>query len=128
VAHRLLVVDDDDDVRGALTIMLQMEGYEVVEARDGREALQLLRAAPGAFGAILLDIFMPEMNGWSFRAEQLKDGALAAIPVLVITADSAAAEQAAKAGVVAAMTKPVEPERLMNILEQHCPAQGRMPF
>ena len=69
---------------------------------------------------ILLDLFMPEMNGWAFRREQMQDPELASIPVLVISADSAAARRAVTPGVVAAMTKPVEFDRLLQIVERHC--------
>jgi CheY-like chemotaxis protein len=118
-AHRILVVEDDEDVRGALSAMLQGEGYDVVEAVDGCEALQRLRGgAPVCL--ILLDIFMPGMDGWAFRAEQMKDPALADIPVLVITADSAAATEALARGAVSALTKPVEFDRLLRVVEQHC--------
>jgi CheY-like chemotaxis protein len=63
---------------------------------------------------------MPRMNGWAFRAEQMKDPRLAAIPVLVIGADPQAAKRALAPGVVAAMTKPVELERVLQVVAQHC--------
>jgi CheY-like chemotaxis protein len=115
----VLIVEDDDDVRGALAAILEAHGYSVVEAEHGRVALDLLRGST-AFGLILLDLFMPEMNGWAFRAEQMKDPRLAAIPVLVISADSAACRRAISPGVIGAMTKPVEFERLLDIVGQHC--------
>jgi len=120
VADRsILIVEDDPDVRGALAAVLESEGYCVVEAADGREALRRLRDTCSVC-LILLDLFMPEMNGWEFRAEQMKDPDLAAIPVLIISADSAAAKRAITPGVVAAMTKPVEFPRLLEVIEQHC--------
>jgi CheY-like chemotaxis protein len=118
--HRILVVEDDDDVRGALVAVLESHGYRVAEACDGRDALAQLREGTG-FCLILLDLFMPVMNGWDFRVEQLKDPRLAQVPVLVITADALAVQQQAqRAGVVGAMTKPIDFDRLMEVIERHC--------
>ena len=116
---RILIVEDDDDVREALAAVLETHGYSTVTAEDGRQAMEHLRSA-GGFCLILLDLFMPVMNGWAFRREQMQDPELANIPVLVISADSAAAKRAVTPGVVAAMTKPVEFDRLLQIVGQHC--------
>jgi len=118
-AESILVVEDDADVRGAVAAILEAHGYQVVQAENGRQALQHLRGST-PFCLILLDLFMPDMNGWEFRAEQMKDPALARIPVLVLTADSVAAKRAVTPGVVAAMTKPVEFDRLLQVVDQHC--------
>jgi CheY-like chemotaxis protein len=118
-AHRILVVEDDADVRGALAVVLESQGYDVVEAGDGHEALHRLRSGASVC-LILLDIFMPGMDGWTFRTEQMKDPALAGIPVLVITADSSAARTALAGGAISAMTKPIEFDRLLRLVEQHC--------
>ncbi len=88
--RRVLVVEDDADVRGALAAVLEVAGYQVVEASHGGEALDHLRAATKTFCMILLDLFMPTMNGWAFRAEQMKDPDMAAIPVIVVSADATA--------------------------------------
>ena len=117
--RHILLVEDDDDVRGALVAVLEKSGYRVVTAKQGREALQHLRSALPVC-IILLDLWMPVMNGFEFRAEQMKDPALAAVPVVVITADRTAARRAADLGVLAWMTKPIEFEELLAILEQHC--------
>src|SRR5437867_5669934 len=84
-AKSILIVEDDADVRGALTAVLESEGYSVVEAAHGQEALQHLRANAAGFCMILLDLWMPVMNGWEFRAEQLKDPTLAEVPVMSVT-------------------------------------------
>lgn len=117
--HTILVVDDDNDVRGALMAVLESHGYQVVEARDGRDALEQLRSGR-IFCLILLDLCMPGMNGWDFRAEQLKDPRLAQVPVLVVSADGVAAQHARATGVIGAMTKPIEFDRLIAVIEQHC--------
>jgi len=85
--RRLLVVEDDADVREVLVDALRAEGYEVAAAKNGREALSLLAAGPIP-DAIVLDLLMPVMNGWEFREAQLRDTALARIPVIVVSASS----------------------------------------
>jgi CheY-like chemotaxis protein len=82
----LLVVDDDPDVRELMSQLLELEGHRAQGAADGREALALLRLGPRP-DAILLDLRMPGMNGWEFRAAQLAAPELASIPVYVLTAD-----------------------------------------
>ncbi len=74
---------------------------------------------------ILLDIAMPGMNGWQFREEQRKDDALAAIPVIVCTADARAEERAREIGAAGWLRKPLDPARLLETVARHCrPAPG----
>jgi CheY-like chemotaxis protein len=115
----ILVVEDDPDLRAALVALSENVGHGVVEAADGLEALERLRGGT-EFCLIVLASFMPRMNGWAFRAEQVKDPRLATIPVLAISADPRAATRALAPGVVATMTKPVEFERVLQVVEQHC--------
>jgi CheY-like chemotaxis protein len=81
----IVIVDDDTDVREALGEVLAEEGYVTRLFESGRAALEYLRndSRPSL---ILLDLMMPEMSGWQFREEQLKDERLRDIPVVVITA------------------------------------------
>jgi len=83
-AKRVLIVEDHEDMRDALVEILRLEGYEVYWAADGRQALG--EAKLHRPDVILLDLMMPEMNGWQFRAEQLKDPDLAEVPVIVMSA------------------------------------------
>lgn len=80
----VLIVEDDDDVREFMDLLISTSGYETMSARDGHEALQLIRARRPC--VILLDLQMPRMDGWQFRERQLEDPALARIPVVCITA------------------------------------------
>jgi class 3 adenylate cyclase len=81
---RLLVVDDNEDNRYTLTRRLQREGYtDVVVAEDGRRALELVRAQQ--FDLVLLDIMMPELNGYQVLEELKKDEVLRHIPVIMIS-------------------------------------------
>lgn len=115
----ILVVEDDADVREALAAVLETHGYVVLAAENGRQALDKLRNGV-ACCLILLDLFMPEMDGWAFRAEQMRDPELAGIPVVIISADPVAARKAVTPGIVAAMTKPVEFQPLLAVVGQHC--------
>ena len=84
-AHTILVVEDDPDVRRALTELLASEGYEVAATADGGEALKTLRGACRR-AVILLDLMMPNCDGWDFRREQLEDPTFASVPVVLVTA------------------------------------------
>lgn len=81
----ILVVDDDLDIRIALSELLEDEGYTVGTAANGFEALTYLREHPLTF-LVLLDLMMPMMDGFQFRAEQKNNPKIASIPVIVMTA------------------------------------------
>ena len=115
----MLVVEDDGDVREALAAILAHEGYPVLEAAHGAEALAKLRTADDVC-LILLDLFMPTMNGWAFREAQVKDPSIASIPVVVVSAGADVARQAASLGVVAAIPKPIDFDRLLSLVGKHC--------
>src|SRR6185436_10693569 len=105
--------EDDDDLREAMALFLAAEGYNVVEAQHGAEALERLRTS-GSFCLILLDLFMPVMNGWDFRSAQLNEPGLATVPVVVISADAATMAAAATLGAVGSMVKPIDFNRLLE--------------
>jgi CheY-like chemotaxis protein len=86
MGRRVLIVDDDEDLRGTLAGILEEEGHDVEEASDGAEALAYLRRTRALPDVILLDLMMPGMNGWQFREAQRRDPRLAPIPVVVLTA------------------------------------------
>jgi CheY-like chemotaxis protein len=118
---RILIVEDDASVREALAVFLEGEGYSVVEAGDGAEALTRLRTSEPV-ALILLDLMMPVMNGWEFRDAQARDPRLASIPVVVITADNSAVHQAARAGVAGCLLKPLEFPELLSYVGRYCGA------
>ncbi len=80
----VLVVDDETDIREAVSEVLSEEGFEVAGASDGCEALKKARALHPS--VVLLDLMMPRMNGWEFFAACRGDPELAAIPVIVLSA------------------------------------------
>jgi len=113
----ILLVEDDLDIAEAILDVLMDEGYEVSHATNGREALELLHSQPRP-SVILLDLMMPEMDGPQFRAEQLRDPLLSRIPVVVLSADRMIAQKAHELGVWGFVTKPLQPEQLVSIVEQ----------
>ena len=100
----ILVVDDDPDLRETVGELLEEEGWVPRLAENGRVALELLRAGERP-RLILLDLMMPEMNGWQFREEQLRDALLRRIPVVVMTASRGFEGQAITASEV--LFKPI---------------------
>jgi CheY-like chemotaxis protein len=118
VSKCVLVVEDDDDVREALVEVLSAEGYEVTFARNGNEAFRQLEGRQPA--VILLDLMMPGMNGWQFRAAQRQHAQLASIPVVIVTADGNAREKARQLDAAGYLAKPVELEALFSIVEKFC--------
>jgi CheY-like chemotaxis protein len=117
-AAPVLVVEDNAELRHVLIVLLESDGYAVVEAGNGLEALRLLRSAEVLPCLIVLDMGMPRMNGWDFRAEQDCDERLRSIPVVVVSADPLAT-QARHTG-AAVLLKPIDPEKLLELVERHC--------
>jgi CheY-like chemotaxis protein len=113
----VMVVEDDADIRSALVTILSEEGYAVLSARHGREALEALRGGARP-DVILLDLMMPVMNGADFRLAQLADPTLAHIPVVVLTADGTFREAAQTLGAAAAFSKPFELGALLSSIER----------
>ena len=119
MTRRVLVVDDEADIRDAIVEVLRDEGFDAFGARDGRHALDLLAADPLVPDAILLDLRMPVLDGQGFRSEQLKDPRLAAIPVVVISANAQVREVAEQMGAVAHLRKPVDLDALVEACVTH---------
>jgi CheY-like chemotaxis protein len=119
---RILLVEDDPALRDTLSEVLAERGYEVTCAGDGREALEALDRRP-APAVILLDLAMPVMDGWAFRAAQRRDPALARIPTIVLSAslgpDPRSLDDLAP---VAALKKPFDLDRLLDALRRACGA------
>ena len=118
----ILVVDDDEDVRTAAVAMFESDGYAAVSAKNGRVALNLLKTKSVQPCLILLDLWMPDMDGWQFRAAQLCDNELAGIPVVVVSAAGRRDVEAAAVSMraVAGIAKPVDWDELLRLVEEHC--------
>jgi PAS domain S-box-containing protein len=113
----ILIVEDDRDVVEALSSLLQVHGYEVEFALNGREALDLLKSDLRP-GLILLDLMMPVMDGMQFREAQVSDPALADIPVVVMSAHPKAREIMESIRAQAYLKKPVEIHSILETVER----------
>ncbi len=123
---KIMVVDDEEDVRETLRLQLESENYNVIEAGDGEEAIKLLKSEDNLTncGLILCDIRMPKVNGIEY-VDYLKQQA-PGIPVVVITGypDTDLAVGLMNKGVKDYLVKPVESEKLLKIVNKLV-AEGR---
>ncbi|MBW3628223.1 MAG: response regulator [Gemmatimonadetes bacterium] len=115
----ILVVDDHADSRVICEIILGRNGYSVLSAAEGDRALELARTEQPA--AIVLDIALPRMDGWSVVEELKKEPLTAGIPVLMYTAHSLDSyrSRAMELGCVAFLVKPCSPQAILEAV-QHC--------
>jgi two-component system response regulator MprA len=111
----ILVVEDEADIREAVAALLDISGYDVLQAADGDEALRQLRVGVVRVVLILLDLHMPRMDGRAFRAAQLSDPDLASIPVVIMSGAADGAVVAAQLGARAFFQKPVSPADLLTV-------------
>ncbi len=112
---RVLVVDDEADIRDSLQELFQDEGYAVTTAANGAEALDSLRGDPLPC-IVILDLLMPNVSGNEVYESMQSDPRLARIPVIVSTSDPSRAPSG-----VLIMKKPVNLTRLLGAVRQHCP-------
>ena len=113
----VLVVDDDADIREATQMVLENTGHRVLTAADGQEALEMLRGGQTRPCLILLDLMMPVMDGWRFRAEQELDDSLARIPVVVLSGGEP--QKTATLHAAEHITKPISLDRLLAVANKY---------
>ncbi|MDX2201626.1 MAG: ATP-binding protein [Hyphomicrobiaceae bacterium] len=118
---RILVVDDDPAFLEIAERLLSKEGYAVVASSDPRGAKQLARALQPE--AMLLDVLMPELDGWSVLAAMKSDPATASIPVIILSIVDEK-KRALQAGAAAVVAKPVDRNALLRALNTACSANG----
>jgi CheY-like chemotaxis protein len=112
----ILVVDDDEDSREVLRLILEAEGHRVSSAADGVQAYARMTAGDLP-SLILLDLMMPQMDGPTLVSELKQAPPLADIPFIVISGDQAASERAVLLGAAAYLVKPVELEELIAVVK-----------
>jgi CheY-like chemotaxis protein len=113
----VFVVEDDVDTRDMLGKFLELEGFQVEVASNGRQAID--RLASGVHPCvILLDLMMPVMDGWQFRRYQATHQEIAKIPVIVVSA--AGRDRMAEIDANAYLSKPVDLEQLLERVSQYC--------
>lgn len=116
---RILVVEDDEYIQEALGELLELEGYKVVSARNGQEALDLLQGNPQKPDLILLDIAMPIMDGYAFRRAQEANHNIASIPTLAMSADGNLEAKKDKLRLQEYLKKPLDIEQVLAAVKRN---------
>ena len=119
-SRRVLVVDDDEDIRQLIDMALSSEGYRVLTAQNGAAALEVIAHSPP--DVILLDMKMPVMDGWELaRVYRQTPGQHA--PIVVMTAAQDAAARAAEVAADGHLAKPFDLDELFRIVDQYATAR-----
>jgi CheY-like chemotaxis protein len=109
----VLIVDDEFASRDGLTVLLEKDGREIVTAADGQEALERLSHISRPC-LIVLDLMMPQMDGWEFLRRQSTDPSIADIPTIVLFGSTL------PAGAKHQLRKPVDVKKLVALVDQYC--------
>lgn len=127
---KILVVDDEADVRDVIKLQLEQRGLNVLEAVDGQNAIDILKTGDNMMnvGVILCDIRMPKVNG--VECIQFIRAQAPGIPIVVITGypDTELASDLLKKGVKDYLVKPVEKEKLLAVVDAHISAGKEFNF
>jgi len=119
--HLILVVEDDADIAEAMVAILEGEGYAVVHASDGEEALRVLRDGLRP-SLIVLDLLMPRMDGLQFRRVQQSDPNISRVPVVVVSGVAYMVNEIRSMGVARWFQKPVDVDALLGAVSDLCAA------
>ena len=115
----ILIVDDSLTVRQQVSMTLTMAGYQVIEACDGQDGVDRVRGTPN-IAMVLCDLNMPRMNGLEFLENVRKQGAYAALPVVMLTTEGQAdlIQRAKGLGAKGWITKPFKPDLLIAVVKK----------
>ena len=117
----VLVVEDNDVTRDRMTTVLRAAGYQVSEATDGLDALK--KVSNTRFDAILLDLILPHVDGWQFRATQLRHPELATIPTVIVTVQPLREPDRYSLRTTDIVHKPFEDAELIEAVRRACDRQ-----
>jgi CheY-like chemotaxis protein len=118
MALRVLVVEDDDVIRQLITVNLELEGFEVIPAVDGQDALD--KVADAKPDVITLDIMMPRLDGWATATRLREDPATNGIKIVLLSARAQETDlqRGEQIGVDAYLTKPFDPDELIQVVRR----------
>jgi CheY-like chemotaxis protein len=116
MTHTVLVVEDELDLREMMRDALELNGYAVVTAEDGQDALNKISDIDHLC-LVILDLLMPVMNGWDFVERMRRRTELASVPVVV----HSSAPGPEPAGVTRVLQKPILFDRLLAVVREYCP-------
>ena len=127
MTHKILIADDDPIIIKLLQVNLEMEGYDVVTAQDGQDAVE--KAGKEHPDLVMLDIMMPRMDGWAARQALLADPELQDIPVIFLSARAQQADlrKGYEAGVAEYITKPFDPVDLLDVVQKVLAGEYKRP-
>lgn len=116
--HRVLVVDDDEVIRQLVTLNLELEGFVVVQATDGQDALDKISDADPA--VVTLDIGMPRLDGWATAMRLRADPATRHVRIVLVSARAQVADRQRgdEIGVDAYLSKPFNPDELVETVRR----------
>jgi len=114
---KILVVDDDMINRKLLNVLLKKSNYDVIEAENGMEAYNIIKAEP--IDMVLLDIIMPVMDGIDLLKLLKKDDNYKSIPVAILTTDDSKKNEALNLGACAVLIKPIKEPDLKALLVEN---------
>jgi len=117
--HTILLLEDDPDARRAVAELLRLDGYHVLEAGDGRDAIDALSAGRRPC-VVLLDLNMPGTSSWRFRPLRLRDRAIADIPVIALSGHGGLEQQARAMELNGWLEKPLDFDKLLAIVGRTC--------
>jgi CheY-like chemotaxis protein len=119
----VLVVDDDPAIRRLIIAALKRDGYDFLEAPNGREALDLMRSSKP--DVVVLDLMMPVLSGWDVLRERQSDPFLTSIPVIVVSANrDPEVATAVNSGICAFLPKPFDIGALSALVKSCVAAEG----
>lgn len=119
MAKTILIVEDDEDIRTNLQLLLESEGYVVQLAQNGQAGIDFLRGAKTLPNLIVLDLMMPIMDGFQFRENQLKDPRIADVPVIVMTADGHVEDKQRRTAAKLLLRKPVDIDVILEAVAKY---------
>lgn len=120
MSKKVFVVEDDQDIREALTELLESEGYEVTTAENGQIGMDKLSAASQLPNLILLDLMMPVKDGFQFYAEKSANPIFSDVPVIVMSADGHILDKQKQMRAQAYIKKPVDIDHILRVVDQYC--------
>ncbi len=117
LSNKILVVDDEPNIRETISFILEMEGYEVVLATNGEEAIEMVNIHKPK--VIILDVMMPKKNGYEVAETIRKNSEYSNIYIIILTAKGQRKdeEQAIKSGANVYMSKPFDDEKILSIIK-----------
>lgn len=121
MSKRILTVDDSKTMRDMLRFTLAAAGYDVLQAEDGRHAIEVL--GDGPVDVIITDLNMPRLDGFGLIRHLRADPAHKATPMLILTTESDPAKkgEGKAAGATGWLVKPFDPDKLLGVIRRVCP-------